>query len=195
MASSSPLQRGANGIVSHEQNQGADVVLATPSSGGDEDLSLVEAAKLIGASPTTVMRRISEGVLPASKDGGAWRLSRQLVLEVGPAIRRRGARPAADRERDRGALAARVFPLLRAAVPLDEVCERLEADPAIVRGLFEEWTRLRALSAAWLAHPQETAVGPRFDHTANAEGTCCPGHAAQRRMQTTRGNNNERDER
>jgi excisionase family DNA binding protein len=164
-------------VVAAENHPAEVVVLATPPSGGEEEaLTVVQAARLAGASPTTVMRRITEGAIPATKEGGTWRIRRSEVLEF-EFLKKRAVRPAVEREHARGMLAAAVFSLFRAAVPLDEVCERVEADPREVRALFEEWLRLRKLTAQWLSRSQEPALAPQFDHLPNEDGSCCAGHA------------------
>jgi excisionase family DNA binding protein len=151
-------------------------------SGGDE-LTISQAAKLAGVSASTMARRVADGELPASKDGRTWRLSKQVVLEVGPALRRRDApKSRAERARDRGALAARAFPLFETATPLPDVVVRLEADPDEVLVLHERWLALRERTAAWLADPPPAATGPVFDHPASEDGSCCPGHLAALRM-------------
>jgi hypothetical protein len=125
-----------------------------------------------------LQRRIVDGDLPAAREGRAWRLSKKVILEYGPALARRDAvGKKAERSRDRGILAAKAFPLFAAAVGLDEVVCRLETDPAEIRALFGEWVLCREMAARVLAPPPS---GPSFDHRPNADGTCCAGHRAQR---------------
>ena len=123
----------------------------------DETMTIAQAAKLAGVSPATVHRRIVEGELPATRDGRVYKITRKTVLEIGPALRKRDSK--ADRARDVGALAARLFPLLAAGMPLDDCVIRLEADPAEVRKLFAEWLQCRHLSAQYLT-PATTPTTP-----------------------------------
>ena len=159
-------------------------------SGGGEELTVVEAARVAEVSPTTLMRRIQEGALPAERAEHGWRLKKSVVLEFGPSLRKRAARPAAEREASRGALAAQCFPLFTCGTPLDEVVVKLEADPAAVLAAFEAWCRLREVTARWLTPaPAVPTPGPTFDHEPRPgvdEDWCCEGHAAAARMEASK---------
>ena len=45
----------------------------------DELLTAKQAAKILGYSDTRIRQRIKSGELPATKDGGSWRISRADV--------------------------------------------------------------------------------------------------------------------
>ena len=83
---------------------------------------------------------------------------------------------------DRGQLVAKAFPLFRAATPLEDVAEFLFLDPESVISLHAQWLALRQRTALWLGQPPPPAPGPRYDHEANADGSCCPAHTAPRMM-------------
>ena len=140
----------------------------------------------MGVSEATLLRRARE---LGGKRGprGKWmfeleRLS--VVRDDGHTNRSNTAKfQPASRPSPRGALAARLYPLLRAAVPLDEACERLEADPHEVRILFEQWLLLRQMTTAWLAPTQTAATtNAKFDHEPNQDWSCCAAHRVQREM-------------
>jgi hypothetical protein len=59
--------------------------------------------------------------------------------------------------------------------------ERLEADPAAVRTLFDEFMKCRELSARWLAvETPASPEGPVFNHAPSSDWTCRAGHRAAR---------------
>ena len=174
---------GQGRTEAYEETRADATIQAVPVADEYEVVSLIQAARLAGVSPATIQRRISEGELPATRDGRAWRIRKSVVLEVGQTARKRDPRSQASH--DRGILAAKVFPMLAAGTPLDEIVVQLSADPKQVRELFEEWCRCRALSASMVA-PAAQATGPTFDHQPNSDWTCCGGHKAAKRMQENR---------
>ena len=180
MTLSPSFAESAEPAVSHDAGR-AELVGPVPSFAEDDTtLTIAQAAKLRGVSPATLYRRILDGDLPAERDGRSYRISKKVVLEVGP-LRKRDSRE--ERARSIGRLAALAFPLFSAGVALDTVVVQLEADPVAVRSLFIQWAQLRELSATYLA-PPATTPGPAFDHPPNDTWTCCPGHAAAHRMET-----------
>ncbi len=52
----------------------------------------------------------------------------------------------------------------------------------LVISLHAQWLALRQRTALWLGQPPPPAPGPRYDHEANADGSCCPAHTAARMM-------------
>jgi excisionase family DNA binding protein len=174
MNSSPPDLARVLGPPPSDESQGTVIDVPPTDSGGGGDLSLAQASRLSGIPETTLRRRIDEGELPATKDGRSWKLSKTVVLQVGP-LKKRETK--ADRARDVGRLAASAFPLFAAGTPLDDVVVRLEADPAAVRALFGEWMQCRALTASYLATPAAPS-GPTFDHPPSAAWDCCAGHKA-----------------
>lgn len=91
-----------------------------------------------------------------------------------------GAAP--DRAHGRGVLAARAFALFAKLTALENVVVELEADPATVRALFDQWLACRRDNARYVSAPP-TFTGPQFDHPPNAAWDCCDGHRLQRQMQ------------
>jgi excisionase family DNA binding protein len=144
MAAAASVSELAPPATAPSGRQGEIVVAPAPPADDEATLSISEAARLKGVSHATLLRRIDEGTLPAFRDpsdGRSWRLSKKVVLEIGP-LRKRSA----SERRDRGEAAALMFPLFRSAMPLDEVAERLRWDPAEVRVVFAQWCELRALT-------------------------------------------------
>jgi hypothetical protein len=136
-----------------------------------------EAARVLGVSEATLLRRARE---LGGKRGprGRW----LFELERLRVVREDGGAPPrskTDRARDVGALAAKVFAMLRSKAAPDEIVERLEADPATVRGLCEEWAKCRSLGTRLFAEPPPALPAiPAWDHVPNATWTCCPQHQA-----------------
>jgi hypothetical protein len=157
---------------------------ASSLDGGE--LGTAEAAQVLQKSPAWVKRHVGE--LGGRLVDGAYRFPAIEVERRRTVIERvtfgGGSRP--DRAREAGALAARCFRLFQAAVPLEDVVTELEADPDQVLALHAKWIAMRERTAAWLSHPPPPAPTPSFDHPAAQDGSCCPGHAAARRMKESR---------
>jgi len=125
-----------------------------------ELLGTAEAAKLMGVSERTMARRINEGTLPAKRDrraqGHPWRISKSVVLEMGPAVRKRT--PRQERVDIEGELAAAAFKLFEDCVEPVQIVIRLKAQPEAIMKLHSQWLALRALAPA--QQPAATPPAP-----------------------------------
>jgi|HubBroStandDraft_1064217.scaffolds.fasta_scaffold64354_2 hypothetical protein len=154
------------------------VSASQPSSVGGE-LTTVEVSQHLGRSLAWVKRHAHE--LGGRLVGGAYHFP-SIEVERRRTTTERitlGGGPKAESARDVGALAAKVFALLRSKAAPDEIVERLEADPATVRALCEEWAKCRSLATRLFAEPPPaTPATSAWDHAPNPTWTCCPQHQA-----------------
>ena len=122
-----------------------------------------EAAQLAGVHPNTLISRIREGAFPeARRDpngrGHPWRLSKSVVLEMGPAVRKRT--PRQERIDIEGELAAAAFQMFEDAVEPVQIVIRLKAQPAAIMKLHDQWLALRARSHVATSVAPATAATP-----------------------------------
>ena len=126
-------------------------------------VGVVEAAHLVGVHPNTLAARLRDGLFEGAvrdrtEPGHPWRISRSVVLEMGPAVRKRT--PRQERVEIEGELAAQAFALFDACTPLDKVVMQLKALPPVILTLFRQWKEIRAESDAWLAPKVEKPSAP-----------------------------------
>lgn len=150
--------------------------------GDDEALTINEFAALRHVSPSTVVRRIREGVIPAERGPEGYRIRKTVSFEISNGSLKKSPpmKGPSERAADRAKLAASAFPLFRSGTPLDEIVIALVADPTSIRELFVEWSKLVQLSDQWLTPGGGgRTAGPKFDHEPNVDWSCCAAHKLQ----------------
>lgn len=156
------LHTATTSAMSNASTHAAENQALTVATPEGDALPLRAAARAAGLSESTLRRLVADGLVEAVRDaGGTMRVTSSTVLELRTGgVRRRGPSVGArEAERARGALAAQVFALLRSAVPLDQIVEQLECDPAVLRALVDEYVRCREISVRLLSAP-EAPLGP-----------------------------------
>lgn len=150
-------------------------------------MPLHAAARAAGLSEATMRRLVRDGLVEAVREGRTLQITQATVLELkaGGGLKRGPSVSMREAERARGELASMCFARFREGKPLIEIVEELQATPAAVKILWNEWRDLQ--------ESERRAVRLECLHNGHADGCdgppqphigLCSRHAAQSRILT-----------
>jgi hypothetical protein len=161
----------------------SDLAVVTDADENASKLTVVEAAEVAQVSPSTIIRAISKGILPARRRGKGFTIMRDVVIQVAPQLRERAPSRRAEETRAAGEIAAEAFAAFERGEPLVSVVQRLRLDPRVVEDLWDRWIGLQKKQRESVAlrclHHGTDCRGSLLPYTA-----VCDHHAARSRVLT-----------